>query len=396
MTNSVSQTHSVDTMDPSVFSNPAGNLAPTIQGQRAFIPSPLPPTLDLSSLQQSLSDADQKLGELRGIGRYLSNPYLLIRPLQRKEAIASSNIEGTYTSLPELLLLESGTEDRKRHTDTQEVLNYVRALQKGIELLSDIPISNRLIREIHKGLLEKLPKSRTGYHAPGEYRKEQNFIGSSKDVSKSRFNPPPPPIHMDCMDKLESFINIDDMNGLPPLVFISLIHYQFETIHPFPDGNGRVGRILIPLILRSRHVMEQPLLYMSQYFEDNREEYINLMFDVSSKCKWVEWIYFFLKGVSESCEKTIVTIHKVRELQDQYKEKCQQARSSALLLSIIDEIFDKLYVTVPLVKSLTGTSYTAAKNNIEKLVDHGILKQLDYPGRMKFYVAMELMALFDS
>ncbi len=141
--------------------------------------------------------------------------------------------------------------------------------------------------------------------------------------------------------------------------------------------------------------MEQPLLYLSQYYENNRDEYIDLMFDVSSKRKWEEWIYIFLKGVSESCENTIVTIHKVRELQDQYKEKCQQARSSALLLSIIDEIFDKLYVTVPAIKNLTWTGYTAAKNNINKLIEHGILKELEYPGRMKFYVANGLMALFD-
>ena len=192
--------------------------------------------------------------------------------------------------------LESGTEDRKRNTDTLEVLNYVMALQKAIELLSDIPISNRLITCLHKILLDRLPKSRTGYYEPGEYRIEQNFIGSSKDVSKSRFNPPPPPVHIDCMRDLESFINLEDMDGLPSLIFIALIHYQFETIHRFPDGNGRVGRILIPLILRSRNLMDQPLLYMSQYFEDNRDEYIKLMFEVSSQSKWEQWIYFFLKG----------------------------------------------------------------------------------------------------
>jgi len=383
-------------MDLNAFSCPSGNLVPTIMGQKAFIPSQLPPQLDLSAIQQILSDADQKLGELRGIGRYLSNPYLLIRPLQRKEAIASSNIEGTYTSLPELLLLESGAEDRKINTDTIEVLNYVKALQNGIELLADIPISNRLLTEIHKFLLDRLPKSRTGYYAPGEYRKEQNFIGSSKDVSKSRFNPPPPPVHLECMRNLEDFINLEDMNGLPPLVFIALVHYQFETIHPFPDGNGRVGRILIPLILISRKLMDQPLLYMSQYFEDNREEYIKLMFDVSATSNWNEWVTFFLKGVSLSCEKTIVTIHKVRELEDQYKLKCQQARSSALLLSIINEIFDKLFVTIPNVQKLTGTSYTAAKNNIGKLVEHGILEEFTHTGRLKFYFASELMKLFDS
>ncbi len=383
-------------MDPASFSTPSGRLVATILGQKAFIPASLPPSFDFSIVQQALSEADQKFGELRGIGRYLPNPYLLIRPLQRREAIASSNIEGTYTSLPELLILESGVDEARQTTDTLEVYNYVRALQRGIELLSDIPVSNRLIQEIHKTLLKRLPKSRTGYFEPGEYRKEQNFIGKSKDVAKSRFNPPPPPMHLDCMADLETFINLEDMAGLPPLVFVALFHYQFETIHPFPDGNGRVGRILIPLILRSRNLMDQPLLYMSQYFEDHRDEYVDLMLNVSRQSKWEDWVLFFLKGLTISCEKTIVTIHKVMELQESYRAKCQQARSSALLLTIIDKLFEKLYVTVSSVRELTGTSYTAAKNNVQKLEDLGIVKKSPYSGRQKFYFANELMSLFED
>ncbi len=383
-------------MDPSTFSNPSGTLVSTIQGQKAFIPATLPPQLDLTAIQQTLSEADQKLGELRGIGRYLSNPYLLIRPLQRKEAIASSNIEGTYTSLPELLMFESGAEEHHRTTDTREVYNYVQALKSGIDILHDIPVSNRLMCDLHKKLLMGLPRSRTGYFEPGEYRKEQNFIGKSKDVSKSRFNPPPPPMHVECMRDLEQFINDAEMAGLPPLIFIALIHYQFEAIHPFPDGNGRVGRILIPLILRSKDIMDQPLLYMSQYFEDNKDEYTDFMLNISRRSAWIDWISFFLKGVTHSCEKTIVTVHKVRELQETYKTKCQQARSSALLLKIIDHLFETLYVTTPIVQKLTGTSYTAAKNNIIKLTECGIIQKLDYPGREKFYFAKELMALFET
>lgn len=383
-------------MDPAIFSHPSGTLAPTIQGQKAFIPHALPPTLNMERIQQVLSQADQKLGELRGIGNYLPNPYLLISPLQKKEAIASSNIEGTYTSLPELLIFESGADDRHKSTDTREVYNYVTSLQRGIELLEDIPVSNRLIHELHKGLLVGLPKSRRGYYDAGEYRKEQNFIGKSKDVSKSRFNPPPPPIHVNCMTELEMFINHETMHGLPALVFIALIHYQFETIHPFPDGNGRVGRILIPLILRSRKLMDQPLLYMSQYFEDNKDEYIDFMLNVSCKSEWEEWVIFFLRGVVSSCDKTIFTIKRVRELQDEYKQKCQQARSSALLLKIIDKIFETLVVTTPIVQQLTGTSYTAAKNNIEKLVHCGILHQLDMESRQKYFFSKELVDLFDE
>ena len=290
-------------METRAFKNPAGHLTPTIFGQMAFVPEKLPPTLHLAELQQLLSDADQKLGELRGIGNFLLNPYLLIRPLQRKEAIASSNIEGTYASLPDLLIFESGFDTRGGTTDTIEVSNYVQALEIGISSLDELPIASRLIHRLHTRLLSGLPSARSGRIAPGEYRTNQNFIGKSKDMDKSRFNPPPPPIHLECMSDLEHFVNSPDMSGLPPLVFLALIHYQFETIHPYPDGNGRVGRLLLPLVLKSRGIMDRPLLYMSQYFEDNRQEYVDLMLRVSQRSRWLPWIRFFLKGVVSSCEK---------------------------------------------------------------------------------------------
>ena len=373
-----------------------GKLAPTIMNQKAFVPDRLPPILDLTPIQQLLSEADQKIGELRGIGRYLPNPYLLIRPLQRREAIASSNIEGTYTSLPELLMFESGAEDQPRALDTREVWNYIAALRRGIELLDELPISNRLICELHKRLLAGLPKNRTGHLLPGEYRIEQNFIGKTKDISRSRFNPPPPPVHIDCMQDLETFVNSIDMHNIPPLIFIALVHYQFETIHPFPDGNGRVGRILIPLILRSRGLMDQPLLYVSQYFEDNRDEYVDLLLQLSQTGDWTSWFRFFLNGVVVSCDKTIETIHKVRTLQESYKERCQQARSSALLLQIVDSLFERITITVPLVRDMTQTSYTAAQNNVKKLVEYGILSEMGQYRHPRFFFATELIKIFEE
>lgn len=384
-------------MDPTSFTrNAPGRLVATIMGQQAFYPDPLPPKLDLTPVQQLLSDADQKLGELRGIGRYLPNPYLLIRPLQRREAIASSNIEGTYTSLPELLMFESGVEDQPRAIDTQEVYNYIRALQNGIAGLDTLPISSRLICELHGQLLYRLPRNRTGNVVPGEYRNNQNFIGKSKDIARSRFNPPPPPLHIECMSDLEKSVNSDDMHNIPLLIFAALVHYQFETIHPFPDGNGRVGRLLIPLLLRSRGALDDPLLYLSQYLEDNRDEYMDLMLDVSRSGAWLSWIKFFLKGVIASCDKTIDTIHKVRELQEVYKDRCQQARSSALLLQIVDSLFDRIAVTIPMVREMTGTSYTAAKNNVDKLVEYGILKEMGARLRPRFFFATELVDIFES
>lgn len=383
-------------MKASDFALPSGYLLPTLANERSFVPHPLPPELDLTIVQQRLSKADRKLGELRGIGTYLSNPYLLIRPLQRKEAIASSNIEGTYTSLPELLLFESGVEDQPRSTDTREVYNYITALRRGFELLDDLPISNRLIQDLHKSLMSGLPRSRAGYGTPGTYREEQNFIGKSKDITKARFIPPLPPKHLDCMADLEKFLNHDAIYGLPPLVFIALAHYQFETIHPFPDGNGRVGRLLIPIILKQEDIMSQPLLYMSQYFEDNKDEYVDLMLAVSQESAWNPWIDFFLEGVIQSCDNTIRTIKQVQELHDDYNARCQQARSSALLITIIDMLFDRLVITIPYIRDETGISYTAAKNNIERLVEYGIIRESGGSRRPKFFFATKLIEIFES
>ena len=383
-------------MDRSSFTQAAGTLVPTVYNQVAFIPTQLPPHVDLWAIQQLLSDADQKLGELRGIGSYLRNPYLLIRPLQNKEAIASSNIEGTYTSLPELLLLDAGVEDRARKIDTIEVFNYVKALQKGFAMLETVPISNRLIQALHETLLTNLPKSRTGYFPAGEYRREQNFIGKSREIAKSRFNPPPPPTHLQCMDDLEKFVNDPAMANLPSLVFAALVHYQFETIHPFPDGNGRVGRILTSIILKSRKIMPQPLLYMSPYLENNREEYVDLLLSVSQTSDWLSWIRFFLTGVLTSCDKTITTIQKVQELQEKYKGQCHKARSSALLVKIIDDIFERIGITVKRVKVLTGTSYTAALHNVNKLMEYGILTEHKFSGRENFYYCQELLRIFEE
>jgi Fic family protein len=198
------------------------------------------------------------------------------------------------------------------------------------------------------------------------------------------------------MNELEKFINKDDYSGLPPLVFLALIHYQFETIHPFPDGNGRVGRILIPIILMQQSLMPQPLLYMSQFFEDNKEEYVDLLLEVSQKGAWESWINFFLSGVIQSCTKTIQTIDKIKNLHRVYTERCQQARSSALLIQIVDAVFARPITSVPAVRDITKTSYTAAKNNLEKLVQYKILKEGSGLGRPRYYFASELIDIFEK
>ena len=293
-------------------------------------------------------------------------------------------------------MFESGLEDQPRATDTREVYNYIAALKEGFDSLEDIPVSNRLILQLHKRLLRNLPVSRAGFGAPGEFRREQNFIGRSKDISKARFIPPAPPEHLNAMNKLEVFLNDPNMGGLPPLVYIALIHYQFETIHPFPDGNGRVGRLLIPIILKQRGIMGQPLLYMSQYFEDNKEDYVDLMLSISKKSQWVPWIQFFLEGVVESCSKTTDTIRKVQDLRENYLKRVQQARSSALLMQIIDMALESIIVTIPQVRDACGISYTAAQNNVYRLVEEGILNEALMSTRPKYYFATELLKLFED
>jgi Fic family protein len=383
-------------VDPASFTVPSGHLTNTILGQQAFVPAALPPDLDLRGIQQTLSLADQKLGELRGIGTYLPNPSMLIGPLQRKEGIASSNIEGTYTTLPELIMMEAGWEDQSPSIDAREVMNYVRALQEGMEQLAELPLSNRLILMLHARLLRDLPRSRSGFHAPGAFRHEQNFIGGSRNIHTSRYNPPPPPQHLDSMHALEVFMNDEALGGLPPLVAVALAHYQFEAIHPFPDGNGRVGRLLIPLMLCARGIMERPLLYMSPYFEKHREEYIDRMLRVSQHSEWALWLEFFLLGIIQTCDETIDTIQTVRNLQDDYRQRCQQARSSALLIRIVDHVFERNVITVPQVKALTGTSDTAARNHVHRLVELGIVTEFPEATRPKFYFADALLRIYEQ
>lgn len=198
------------------------------------------------------------------------------------------------------------------------------------------------------------------------------------------------------MNSLERFINDETMGGLPPLVFIALIHYQFETIHPFPDGNGRVGRLMIPLLLKTREILEEPLLYMSQFFEDNREDYVDLMLAVSQKGEWENWIAFFLEGLSQSCARTIQTIERVNTLLQDYRERCQQARSSALLMQIVDGLFERPITTIPAAQKLTGLSYRAAQNNIERLVEYGILQKGPPWARPRYFMAGELLKTFEA
>lgn len=361
-------------MDIAAFSaSPSGRLITTIEGSQAFVPNPLPPTgIDFTAALGNLAVASQALGELNGIGRTLINPYLLIRPLQRREALSSSSMEGTYTTLSELVLLEAGASEASMAHDTREVLNYVRALETSISRLDELPLSLRIIREAHEVLLRGVGRHRGAIIRAGELKRDQNRIGGKGKIATARFVPPPPKQAEEAMSDLEKYVNRQNRDEMPALIDAALAHYQFETIHPFPDGNGRVGRMFITLMLMERRALVQPLLYMSPFFEENKDEYIDLMYQVSCHGSWIPWINFFLRAVTESCQQTIKVVERLQDLQKSYRDRFQRARGSALALRIIDLAFERPARSIPEIAELLEVSWQGASNNINNLIDAGI------------------------
>jgi Fic family protein len=368
-----------------------GKLVPTISGV-AFLPNPLPPRqLDLAPLIPLLSRAERAFGELSGIGRALSNPYLFIRPFMRREAVASSRIEGTVTTLTQLLLFEADEEASRGPADAREVLNYVRALEHSLHRLDELPISSRLIREAHKILLTNVPFDRGARVVPGEFRKEQNWIGA-KLIENARYVPPPPQEVPQAMADLEKYMHRKD-DGIPTLIQLALIHYQFEAIHPFPDGNGRVGRLLIPLILCARKEISQPLLYLSSYFEKNYDEYIDRMLTISKMGLWERWIEFFLEGIEEACNDAVARAQSLQNLQKSFRAKIQRARSSSLLGRLVDLLFEHPAITTPYAAQRLEISYNAAKNNLAHLVKAKILSPVGSDHRPMVFVANDIVKI---
>jgi Fic family protein len=369
-----------------------GYFVATIQNCVAFVPAPLPPpNLDLAPLIFLISRANRALGELSGVGRTLHNPYLLIRPFMRREAVASSKIEGTVTTLSELFLFEIDEQTSRAPADAREVFNYVRSLESSLSKLNTLPISSRLLREAHETLLTNVSKARGATIVPGEFKRDQNWIGA-RLIQNARFIPPPPIEAANAMSDLEKYIN-NDADNIPLLIKIALVHYQFETIHPFPDGNGRVGRLLISLMLMlcEKRELSQPLLYLSSYFEAKYEEYIDKMLSVSKRGTWNDWIEFFLIGIEETCNDAIKKAQNLQDLQSKYYKKIQEARSSALLGKIIDILFESPAVTIPFLSHRLNITYNASKNNIAKLVKHEILKPSTRYIRPAYWIANEII-----
>lgn len=307
-------------------------VATTVAGEsvKAFIPPPLPPAdLNLSGLHQHLDRANQALGRLDGLTVLLPDVRFLLYLFVRKEALVSSQIEGTQSSFVDVLLFESKVQTAVPKEDVEEVSNYVAAMQHGLRRLqSGFPLSLRLIREIHAILLRG---GRGANKTPGEFRRSQNWIGGSRPGSAS-FVPPPPEQMMQCLDSLERFLH-DDKHGLPLLVEAGLVHVQFESIHPFLDGNGRLGRLLITLLLCAKDALKQPLLYLSLYFKAHRSQYYDHLQRVRTEGAWEEWLQFFLEGTATTAQEASETAMRVLRLfsADRRKiEKLGRSASSAL------------------------------------------------------------------
>lgn len=372
-----------------------GILVPTIGDRKAFLPNPLPPVpLDLNPVAGQLAAASQAIGELRGIGRSIANPMLLIRPLQRREAVSSSGMEGTYTTLSDLFLFEAGAGDASKKEDNREVLNYVRALAGAIAELGELPISSRLLRNAHGILLEGVARHRGAAVDAGELKRDQNWIGGSGRIETARFIPPPPREAADALDELAKYVNRQDRGGIPPLIDAALAHYQFETIHPFADGNGRVGRMLITLMLIEGDVLRQPLLYMSPWLERQKDRYIDLMFEVSRRGDWIPWISFFLEAVIESAKSTISVVERLQDLHARYRERFQTARRSALIPRIIDLAFEQPAMTITDIAEQIGVTYQAASNNAAILVKAGVATEFgSHPKVIIFEEILEALRL---
>jgi len=364
----------------------------TSQDYWAYVPKALPPVLEIDiDLSRMLSAADRAISELAGIARTLPNPHLLIGPFIRREAVLSSRIEGTQASLSDLLFFEAANVGEHTVPDVREVANYVQALEYGIARLEELPLSLRLIKEVHERLLDGV---RGQYQTPGEFRRSQNWIGPPGCLlMEATYVPPPVEPMKQALHDLESYLHTP--SPLPPLIRLALIHYQFEAIHPFLDGNGRIGRLLTTLLLCAEGLLPQPLLYLSAFFERYRGDYYDLLLQVSRKGAWKEWVTFFLRAVEVQSRDAIARSDQLLNLWRQYRERLQSARTSALLLRLVDELFTYPAITNAGASQRLDITPRSTQLNIDKLIGVGILKEATGRKRNRVYIAPEIIEIVE-
>ena len=366
-------------------------------GYRAFIPAPLPPRPPVrvaGDLQTLLSKADHALGRLDGSVLTLPNPDLFVFMYVRKEAVLSSQIEGIQSSLQDLLAAEADLLGGERPRDVAEVINYVAAMRHGLSRLADLPVSVRLIKEIHAELMKG---ARGGNLTPGELRRSQNWIGpAGSTLASAAFVPPPHQDIPDLLGNLEVFLHHED--GLPFLIKVGLAHAQFETIHPFLDGNGRVGRLLITFLLTERNILQKPVLYLSHYFKRHRSAYYDHLQAIRDHGDWEGWLAFFLKGVTEVGAEATETARRILALRESHRSMIADklGRAAGNGHRVLETLFNRPIVSVADVKEITGTTYAAANTLVSRLAALGILVEMTGFTRNRRYRYEPYVRLFTS
>jgi len=365
------------------------------QGYRAFIPAPLPPDPPIwldDELGRLLSDADRCLGRLDGVASVLPNPDLFVAMYIRHEAVLSSQIEGTQSTLQDILELEADAPAGQRPKDIEEVVNYVRAMNHGLRLLDELPVCLRVIREIHSELLRGV---RGSERTPGEFRRIQNGIGPEGcTLETATFVPPPVHEMTQALNQLERFLH--EAESLPRLIHCGLVHAQFETIHPFLDGNGRVGRLLITLLLCQQGILQRPLLYLSYYLKAHRAQYYDRLNAVRREGDWEGWLKFFLRGVYEVSRSATNTARAILQLREEHRQRIAEPGGGGSFARLLDYLFEQPIVSVRMVEKKLGCAYVTAGKLVDQLVRLGLLKEITGRQRNRRYRYEPYLALFES
>ena len=368
-----------------------GRWLKTLEGYSAFHPAPLPPEIAWSTrLVRILSQADQLLGRLVGEGRRLPNPHVLIRPFVRREAVYSSKIEGTQATLGELLAAEAGAVTERSPEDLREVGNYVAALEHGMKRLKTLPLSLRLVRELHEKLMSGV---RGDYATPGEFRRTQNWIGRPGcTLADASYVPPPPDALGEHLGTWEKFLHDE---SIPPLVHAALMHYQFEAIHPFLDGNGRVGRLLITLCLHARGVLPEPLLYLSAFFEATRSDYYGSLRGVTEEGDWTGWLEYFFNGVARQSEDALSRAERINRQLTKWRDAFA-GDGSKVPLQLIELVGANPFITPRETERRLGVVYNTIMRAIGLLEKGGVLEQVGDNKRGRVYCARAILDILEE
>lgn len=375
----------------------AGRYVKQPTGYRAFIPANLPPNPPIvmdAELVKLLSDADRALGRLDGVATVLPNPDLFVAMFVRQEAVLSSQIEGTQSTLQDVLAYEAESGGETQPGDVEEVVNYVAAMNHGLRRLTDLPLSLRLMKEIHEKLLRG--GVRGSEWSPGDFRKSQNWIGPQGcTLATADFVPPPPHEMMQTLNNLEQFIH--DRASLPVLIQCGLSHAQFETIHPFLDGNGRVGRLLITFLLCEQNILQRPLLYLSYYLKARKAEYYDRLMAIRNGGDWEGWIKFFLRGVCEVSISATNVARQIMEMREQHRQLISvEVSSSANAHKLLDHMFERPTFSINQAKEVMGCAFATASSVVEKLEELKLLHEITGQERNRLYQYQPYVSVFQK